>query len=429
MQLDLFLDGRETILVNDLVAALLAGRLEGARDALNRLRKENPAHPDLAAFDRLVRSVCEKPPAPPSTGEPGPIIERLTLLVPAANRLLGLGAAAFLLPWWQALARTDAVLDPAEAAPLLRYWMGSARWHDGDEREAVRLWLALCWLEPESFARQAPTLPSRIVREAWAAFDGEPDPGDGGDAHGRDVRVVPGLAGAPAPVGGTRVSPRRGSRHRSTLAGAPTPARVAGAGEPGLRRRAGPAAQGLAGHQPEVLSDVSAARRRGSSDVTLHGQRALPTPWPAAITPGRPRRAGRRRGDSCTAHSPRPPAPAGPSNAEPVSFSQAGAPPARVLPDERPHDALGIASGGIADARDGGIDAGPEPGQVPVDLAPLATEPPDRSLQRARGAAQPGRTSRTKSNVPSLPSWRSRSFITSSGAKIPSRRLPGSSGK
>ncbi len=57
MQLDLFLDGREVILVNDLVGALLEGRLEGARDALNRLRKENPAHPDLAAFDRLVRSL------------------------------------------------------------------------------------------------------------------------------------------------------------------------------------------------------------------------------------------------------------------------------------------------------------------------------------------------------------------------------------
>ena len=191
MQLDLFLDGRETILVNVLVAALLAGRLEDAREALNRLRGENPAHPDLSAFDRLVRSVYEKPPAPPSTGEPGPIIERLALLVPAANRLLGLGAAHFLLPWWQALARTDAQPDPTEAAPLLRYWMGSARWHDGDEREAVRLWLPLCWLEPEKFARQAPTLPSPIVREAWAAFDGEPDPGDGGDAHGRDVAWFP----------------------------------------------------------------------------------------------------------------------------------------------------------------------------------------------------------------------------------------------
>ena len=29
------------------------------------------------------------------------------------------------------------------------------------------------------------------VREAWAAFDGEPDPGDGGDANGRDVPWFP----------------------------------------------------------------------------------------------------------------------------------------------------------------------------------------------------------------------------------------------
>ena len=127
MQLDLFLDGRETILVNDLVGALLAGRLEGARDALNRLRKENPAHPDLAAFDRLVRSVYDKPPAPLSAGEPGPLIERLMVLVPAANRLLGLGAAAFLLPWWQALARTEAVRRTNDSATS---WSGSARPRD-----------------------------------------------------------------------------------------------------------------------------------------------------------------------------------------------------------------------------------------------------------------------------------------------------------
>ncbi len=192
MQLDLFLDGREAILVNDLVARLLEGRIEGARDGLDRLREENPAHPDLAAFERLVHSLGEGPPAPPRTGQPEPMIERLTTLVPAAKRLLGPGAAAFLLPWWQALARTEAVLDPAEAAPLLRYWMGSARWHVGDEREAVRLWLAWCWLEPESFARQAPTLPSGIVREAWAAFDREPDPvDDGGDARVREVPWFP----------------------------------------------------------------------------------------------------------------------------------------------------------------------------------------------------------------------------------------------
>jgi hypothetical protein len=191
MQLDLFLDGREALLVNDLVARLLEGWLEGARDVLDRLREENPGHPDFGAFDRLVHSLCEGPPAPASTGQPGSLIESLMALVPAANRLLGPGAPAFLLPWWQALAQTKAVLDRAEVAPLLRYWMGSARWHVGDEREAVRLWLALCWLEPESFALQAPTLPSRIVREAWAAFDTEPHPDDGGDARVREVLWFP----------------------------------------------------------------------------------------------------------------------------------------------------------------------------------------------------------------------------------------------
>ena len=123
-QLDLFLDGRETILVNDLVAGLLEGRPEDARDVLDRLRKENAGHPDLAAFDRLVRSLSEGRPAPSSTGQAGPVIEILTTLVPAADRLLGSGAAAFLLPWWQALARTEAELRHGS-------WGGGARpsWH------------------------------------------------------------------------------------------------------------------------------------------------------------------------------------------------------------------------------------------------------------------------------------------------------------
>ena len=131
-QLDLFLDGRDGILVNDIVAALLEGRLAEARGGLDRLGEESSAHPDLAAFDRLLCAACEGPPTPPRTGETGPMIETLTLLVSAATRLLGPGAPSFLLPWWRALARTEAVLDPTEAAPRLRSWIGSARWHSGD---------------------------------------------------------------------------------------------------------------------------------------------------------------------------------------------------------------------------------------------------------------------------------------------------------
>jgi hypothetical protein len=109
-QLDLFLDGREAILVNDLVAALLEGRLGEARDGLDRLGEENPRHPDLTAFDRLISAAREGAPAPPSGGETRPMVEALRLLVPTATRLLGAGAPTFLLPWWQALARTEAVL-------------------------------------------------------------------------------------------------------------------------------------------------------------------------------------------------------------------------------------------------------------------------------------------------------------------------------
>ena len=191
MQLDLFLDGRELILVNDVVMRLLEGQLEGARAALGRLGGENPSHPDLAAFALLVDSLHAGPPSPPGAGEPGPLIDTLAALEPVANRLLGAGAATFLLPWWQALAHTEWMLDPSEASPLLRHWMGSARWHVGDEREAVRLWLALCWLDPASFAPLAPMLPSPLVREAWAGFDAETESLDAGDARARDVRWFP----------------------------------------------------------------------------------------------------------------------------------------------------------------------------------------------------------------------------------------------
>ena len=191
MQLDLFLDGREALLVNDLVARLLESSPEGAAGALDRLREESPDHPDLGAFDRLVRPLRAGPPAPPGAGQLRPMVERLATLAPAAGRLLGRAAAAFLLPWWRALARTEVVPAPAEPAPLLRHWIGCAHSHLGNEREAFRLWLPLCWLDPESFARRAPTLPSRIAREAWATFDSEADREETADARVQHVPWFP----------------------------------------------------------------------------------------------------------------------------------------------------------------------------------------------------------------------------------------------
>ena len=48
-QLDLFVDGRDAALVNEVVAALESRAVERAEAALGRLRDEHPAHPDLHA--------------------------------------------------------------------------------------------------------------------------------------------------------------------------------------------------------------------------------------------------------------------------------------------------------------------------------------------------------------------------------------------
>ncbi len=169
-QLDLFLDGRDVVLVNAIVVNLLERQPDRAQDALTRLKEENPAHPDLAMFDRLCRALPAEPPRPTNHPELRALIESVKLLSSAADRLLGEGARAFLLPWWQAVAHAGAKLPSAEAEPPLRYWLGFARHHLGEEREALRLWVALCWLAPDSFEQWAPALPNVFLRAAWAAF-------------------------------------------------------------------------------------------------------------------------------------------------------------------------------------------------------------------------------------------------------------------
>ena len=141
-QLDLFLDGRDVVLVNAIVVNLLERQPDRAEDALTRLEEGNPAHPDLGMFDRLCRALRAEPPRPTSHPELRALIESVKLLSRTADRLLGEGARAFLLPWWQAIADAGATLPSAEAEPPLRYWLGFARHHLGEEREALRLWVA-----------------------------------------------------------------------------------------------------------------------------------------------------------------------------------------------------------------------------------------------------------------------------------------------
>ena len=202
-QLDLFLDGRDALLVHQ-IATGLVGRDRGrAETGLERLRDEHPFHPDLPALALLVAALNSPTPSPATHATVTADIEAVQQAVaPAARRLLGEGAATFLQPSWQALAaaaaglpfdearprahrswlcqqygdwvavRAAAEAEPGWAArPCLRYRLGLARHHLGEPEAAIRLWLPLCWMDPLLFARRAPTLPSAILREGWEAFE------------------------------------------------------------------------------------------------------------------------------------------------------------------------------------------------------------------------------------------------------------------
>jgi len=202
-QLDLFVDGRDALLVHTVVTSLVARDPDGARLGLAILRREHPAHPDLPALVLLTDTLQAPAPSPATHTTLTANIERVDrTLVPAARRLLGADAAIFLRPLWQTLAAvaTNLTFDDTfprahaswlcqqygdwaavraaveleagwSAKPLLRYRLGLALHHLGEPEAAIRLWLPLCWMDPALFARHAPALPSATMRDGWEAFE------------------------------------------------------------------------------------------------------------------------------------------------------------------------------------------------------------------------------------------------------------------
>jgi hypothetical protein len=202
-QLDLFVDGRDALLVHAVVTSVLARDPEAAAVRLALLRREHPAHPDLPALALMTDALRSSPPLPASHATLTVALENIDrMLLPAAQRLLGRDTAAFLGPLWQTLAAAAArmpfderyprahaswlcqqfgdwaaVRAAVEAEPdwatrpLLRYRLGLALHHLDDPDAAVTLWLPLCWIDPELFARYASTLPNATVREGWEAFE------------------------------------------------------------------------------------------------------------------------------------------------------------------------------------------------------------------------------------------------------------------
>ena len=202
-QLDLFVDGRDALLVHAIVTGLMSRDVERTEAGLRRLGQEHPRHPDLVALTVLVEALTA--PAPPAAPHAA-LTERIELterrLVPAARRFLGADADAFLRPVWQALAANAADLPFEPAHPrthrawlcqqygewtdvrssvehepgwadtaLLRYWMGLAQHHLGAPEVAIRLWLPLCWMDPLLFETCAPGVPNLTIRAAWVAFE------------------------------------------------------------------------------------------------------------------------------------------------------------------------------------------------------------------------------------------------------------------
>ena len=202
-QLDLFVDGGDALLVHRVVTNLLARNFSAAMAGLAALRDEHPAHPDLPALLLLTESLRASPPSPANHATVAAVVDHVDrALVPAAQRLLGREAVAFMEPLWRMLAATASSLNFDETyprahaswlyqqlddwsavraavdaepdwakRPLLRYRLGLARHHLGDVEAAIKLWLPLCWIDPALFARYAPTVPSAILREGWEAFE------------------------------------------------------------------------------------------------------------------------------------------------------------------------------------------------------------------------------------------------------------------
>lgn len=203
LQLDLFRDSRETILVNDLRLALSARRTDEAQELLARCRAEYPAHPQLTFFGELLTAAATA--EQPVTDVEAETECMLRVFEPAAHAVLGADAPDFLRPLWRRLAAVLAgrAFDPAHprlhasfAAAQAEDWAaarfaveGEVSWRAEPElllRHAVASeqlddagaaladWCLLCWEHPEVDARALGG--SRLLAAQWRAF-GELDAG------------------------------------------------------------------------------------------------------------------------------------------------------------------------------------------------------------------------------------------------------------
>lgn len=216
MQLDLFEHSRQVMLRNAVIDALKRRDPDAGEKAVAALAAEYGADPLLADMEELCRRLRDSPLPDGFTLAATATLLRETeeRCVPAAARVLGAAADAWLAPLWRALARVaaDFPFDPqaetVHAAPLLMRagdwqaavasveaipswrrrpaplgWMIEARFRV-DGLDAVWPMIAeLAWMAPQRARLLLPQLSDSLLARQTRRFENEFDGSDAQDAY------------------------------------------------------------------------------------------------------------------------------------------------------------------------------------------------------------------------------------------------------
>ena len=249
-QPDLFLDGAQAQVQNQLIEAITARDAAASGVKLRQLAKLDAGH---WAIDHAVALIGAL--QAPALEQPEEARQRLDAIenrwLPAASSLLRAGARDFLSPLWRDVGRAleDAPFASGDAKghaswaylngldwssakrtilevpewdcePLLHTWLALARWRLAEYREAMRSWFALCWRFPAHFAEcvESTTFPNSSLQRAWKeAQDQDLDPAITPAWFPAWLLVGhPGIARTMGPCGGTS-DPERAYDHLVAL--------------------------------------------------------------------------------------------------------------------------------------------------------------------------------------------------------------------
>jgi hypothetical protein len=202
-QLDLFLDSRSVVLVNEVIAALAARDAERAASSIGQLRHEAPEDPNLPALDTLTSTLGQwRKPARDTAAIASTASWLDDAIAPAARRVLGPVAPAFMGAFFRDLAEVaqGRAYEPTrptayraslclrcgewakaeEAAlaipcshqcPDALHWLCVARYRSLGLTVARSALFALAWYEPQRLARLLGELGDESVEQDWHTFE------------------------------------------------------------------------------------------------------------------------------------------------------------------------------------------------------------------------------------------------------------------